>query len=230
LIPRFVCPGNFLFDDSSQWKKLLRMNPKRWFAWLCLALMVVTEIFLFAAVRQKDAAQTELRQTQAQMWQVRKEMEELKSSSSGLQAAENTRLHKQIDIYTNRLAKAQAMIDQLEVEAAQTAQSLAKARAALQLQQEHLQELESEKKLVTDAGMAIIHRNTCIENLRMIDAAKQQWALEKDKTMDAVPRQKDLLPYLKGGVFPTCPDGGTYSINNVDSVPTCSVPGHVLPQ
>jgi hypothetical protein len=39
---------------------------------------------------------------------------------------------------------------------------------------------------------------------------------------------KDLLPYLKDGVFPVCPDGGTYSINSVDAVPTCSVAGHSL--
>ena len=206
------------------------MNPKRWFAWLCLAMMVVSEIFLFDAVRQKDAAQTELRETQAQMWQLRKEMEELKNSSTGLQASEINRLRKQNEIYTNRLAKAQVMIDKLEGEAAQISQSLANARAALELQQEHLQELESEKKMVTEAGLVLIHRNTCINNLRMIDGAKQQWALEKDKPMDAVPKQKDLLPYLKDGVFPTCPDGGTYSINSVESLPTCTVQGHVLLQ
>jgi hypothetical protein len=206
------------------------MNLKRWFAWVCLALMVVTEIFLFAALRQKDAAQTELREAQAQMWLIRREMTEVKSSNAGQQAAEINRLHKQNDIYTNRLAKAQAMIDQLEDETAQMTQSLATARAALQLQQEHLQELQAENKLVTAASLTIIHRNTCINNLRMIDAAKQQWALEKDKPIDAVPRTRDLLPYLKDGVFPVCPDGGTYSINNVDTVPTCTVIGHVLPQ
>jgi hypothetical protein len=206
------------------------MNLKRWFAWVCLALMAVTEIFLFAALRQKDAAQTELRETQAQMWLLRKEMTELKNSNAGQQAAEINRLRKQNDIYTNRLSKAQAMIDQLEAETTQISQSLATARAALQLQQEHLQELQAENKLVTAASLTIIHRNTCINNLRMIDAAKQQWALEKDKPIDAVPRQRDLLPYLKDGVFPVCPDGGTYSINNVDTLPTCTVIGHVLPQ
>src|SRR5215472_1820504 len=101
------------------------MNLKRWFAWVCLALMVVTEIILFVALRQKDAAQTELRETQAQMWLLRREMTEVKSSNAGQQAAEINRLHKQNDIYTNRLAKAQAMIDQLEDETAQMTQSLA---------------------------------------------------------------------------------------------------------
>ena len=206
------------------------MNPKRWFAWLCLALMLVAEIFLFHAVREKDAALTGARDTQSQMRQLQKDLDDLKNSNTGLQFAEIIKLHKQIDIYTNRLAKAQAMIDQLEAESAQSAQSLATARAALSLQQQHLQDLQTENKIVTDAGLTIIHRNTCINNLREIDAAKAQWALDKNKPGDAVPRPEDLLPYLKDGVFPICPDGGTYYLNSVDMVPTCNIQGHVLPQ
>jgi chromosome segregation ATPase len=204
------------------------MNPKRWFAWLCLALMLVAEILLFRAVREKEAAQTGLRAAQFQMRQMQKDLDELKNSNTGLQASEILRLRKQNEIYTNRLARAQSAIDQLVAELDQTGQQLATARTALQLQQDHLQQLQAENRLVTDAGLAIIHRNTCINSLRQIDAAKNQWALEKNKTVDAVPTVKDLLPYLKDGVFPVCPDGGTYSINSVDAVPTCSVAGHSL--
>jgi beta-galactosidase/beta-glucuronidase len=206
------------------------MNLKRWFAWLCLALMLVAEIALFHALREKDVAETDARQAQAALWQMNKDLAELKNSNVGQQAAEISRLRKQNEIYTNRLAKAQAMIDQLEAEAAKTGQSLTTARLALQLQQQHLQELQTENKLVTDAGLAIIHRNTCINNLREIDAAKQQWALEKNKPVDAVPKPEDLLPYIKDGIFPVCPDGGVYSINSVEAVPSCTVQGHVLPQ
>lgn len=204
------------------------MNLKRWFAWLCLALMLVAEIFLFVALRQKDAIQTDLRVAQNQMRQMQMELDELKNSNAGLQAAEILRLSKQNEILTNRLAKAQAMIDQLETESAATAQRLTTARTALQLQQDHLQQLQTENRLVTDAGIILIHRNTCINNLRQIDGAKQQWALEKNKALDDVPTVKDLLPYLKDGVFPTCPDGGVYSINMVDAAPTCTIQGHAL--
>ena len=205
------------------------MNPKRWFAWLCLALMLVAEILLFRAVRDKDAAQTETRATQIQLRQFQKDFDELKNSNTGLQAAEIARLRKQNELYTNRLAKAQAMIDQLQAESAQTAQSLTTARTALQLQQDHLQQLQTEKQLVTDASVAIIHRNTCINNLRQLDGAKQQWALEKNKPADAVPKVEDLLPYLKDGIFPACPDGGSYFINSVEAVPTCTLASHALP-
>jgi len=205
------------------------MNLKRWFAWACLALMLVAEILLFRANREKDAALLETREAQIQMHQLQKDFDELKNSNTGLQAAEISRLRKQNEIYTNRLAKAQATINQLQTEMDQTAQHLTTARTALQLQQDHLQQLQAENRLVTDAGLTLIHRNSCINNLRQIDGAKQQWALEKNKTLDAVPTERDLLPYLKDGVFPICPEGGTYSIKSVDALPTCTVSGHALP-
>lgn len=205
------------------------MNLKRWFAWLCLALMLVAEFCLFRALREKDRAQTDLRAVQTQMAQMQQQLDELKNSNAGLQAAEISRLRKQNEIYTNRLAKALATIEELTSGVQQATQQLATARAALQLQQDHLQQLQTENRLVTDAGITIIHRNTCINNLRQIDGAKQQWALEKNKSTDDVPSADDLLPYLKDGVFPVCPDGGAYSINAVDAVPTCTIQGHALP-
>jgi len=72
--------------------------------------------------------------------------------------------------------------------------------------------------------------NACINNLRQIDAAKQQWALENDRPANAVPTAADLLPYFRDGLFPACPVGGVYSLNAVGLPPTCSVPGHSLPQ
>lgn len=74
--------------------------------------------------------------------------------------------------------------------------------------------------------------NACINNLRLIDVAKQQWALENKKQSTDTPTMQDLQPYLghgPNGEFPTCPTGGTYKIGTVGEKPTCSIPGHVLP-
>ena len=71
--------------------------------------------------------------------------------------------------------------------------------------------------------------NACINNLRMIDGAKQQWALENKKQMTDTPTQSEIVPYLKDGQLPTCPVGGTYTINTVGEAPACSVPNHRLP-
>ena len=72
--------------------------------------------------------------------------------------------------------------------------------------------------------------NACINNLRMIDGAKQQWALENGKKPGDFPTAEDLKPFFKNGVFPTCPAGGTYTIGAVSNAPTCSIPGHKLPE
>lgn len=74
---------------------------------------------------------------------------------------------------------------------------------------------------------ATAQQNACINNLRQLDAAKNQWALEKVKKEGDVPTKEDLLPYLRK--WPVCPQGGTYTIGALGEPPTCSIPGHALP-
>ena len=66
--------------------------------------------------------------------------------------------------------------------------------------------------------------NACINNLRIIDAAKQQWALEKGQQSSVTPGSADIVPYMgrSGSVMPTEPLNGTYNINALTNVPTCS--------
>jgi prepilin-type N-terminal cleavage/methylation domain-containing protein len=69
--------------------------------------------------------------------------------------------------------------------------------------------------------------NACINNLRVIDAAKQQWALENGKPTSSTPASTDIVPYLgrSGTVMPLCPLSQTsktpYVIGNLTTVPTC---------
>jgi hypothetical protein len=71
--------------------------------------------------------------------------------------------------------------------------------------------------------------NACVNNLRYIDGATQQWALENHKTTNDVPSWEDVRPYLsRDGKIPTCPHGGTYTLGRLDKPPTCSYPGHSL--
>src|SRR5690349_19195609 len=51
-------------------------------------------------------------------------------------------------------------------------------------------------------------QNACINNLRQIDGAKQQWALEKKMGPTVLPAYTDVQPYLgrgNNGTAPTCP-------------------------
>ena len=81
--------------------------------------------------------------------------------------------------------------------------------------------------------------NACINNLRLIDSSKQQWALEQRKNNTDTPAGTDLQPYLgrgSAGELPYCPmDPSTsfassYSPQNVGTPPTCliSSTNHVL--
>ena len=72
-------------------------------------------------------------------------------------------------------------------------------------------------------------RTACVNNLRQLDGAKQQWALENQKGGAETPTEADLKPYLREGM-PTCPAGGNYTINALNADPTCSraADGHVL--
>src|SRR5450631_4052572 len=65
--------------------------------------------------------------------------------------------------------------------------------------------------------------NACINNLRQIDAAANQFALEKGKTTgSAITLTTDLTPYIKlnsSGSLPPCPAGGTYALAVVGTNP-----------
>lgn len=69
-------------------------------------------------------------------------------------------------------------------------------------------------------------QNACINNLRQIDGAIQQWALENKKGTNAAVTHTDITGYLK--TPPTCPAGGTsfvadYALVDVATSPTCTV-------
>jgi prepilin-type N-terminal cleavage/methylation domain-containing protein len=77
--------------------------------------------------------------------------------------------------------------------------------------------------------------NTCINNLRQIDAAKQEWALENREQGSATPQMTDINPYLGragNAANIVCPSGGTtatfassYTINVVTNPPVCNILG-----
>jgi prepilin-type N-terminal cleavage/methylation domain-containing protein len=68
----------------------------------------------------------------------------------------------------------------------------------------------------------------CISNLKQIDGAKEQWALENKKSAGSAVDTSGVAAYIKGGATPLCPAGGTYSYNAIDTDPACSISGHTL--
>ena|ERR1044071_3770644 len=89
-------------------------------------------------------------------------------------------------------------------------------------------------------------KNVCIDNLRRIDAAKQQWALEYRVASGVTPAETDIAPYLNRAGLTTdilCPAdpghgkkmkrnfGSSYQINAVTNPPNCRIfpDSHFLP-
>ena len=214
------------------------MKLKNWVLWLCVAALLATEVFLFRAKSQKDAAIVQLNESQHKVAQLQSDLDKLKNSSVATLSTENARLRAENQGLTQKFAQLQNEINQSRQQNQKLTQQVEAAHNTLQQQQEQLQAMQAENQQPATATETTAEQsmspaaqlNACINNLRQIDAAKQQWALENDKTADAVPSAQDLLPYLSNLVFPVCPSGGTYTINAVGVPPTCSVPGHVLPQ
>ncbi len=82
-------------------------------------------------------------------------------------------------------------------------------------------------------------QNACINNLRQIDGAKQEWALENKAASTVTPTSDKIQPYMgrgTAGSLPTCPLDSSvtfttsYGIQNLSTAPTCliSPTNHVL--
>ena len=83
---------------------------------------------------------------------------------------------------------------------------------------------------------ATSQQNACINNLRQIDAAVNQWALEQRQVTGAAVTLANILPYVKlnsANSLPPCPAGGYYSVSVVGTNPLCTLstatPAHILP-
>jgi prepilin-type N-terminal cleavage/methylation domain-containing protein len=72
-------------------------------------------------------------------------------------------------------------------------------------------------------------KNACINNLRQIDGAKEQWALEtrQPETATAVGNEAAVDGYIKGGA-PKCPAAGaaagaSYTYGTLAEKPLCAI-------
>ena len=70
--------------------------------------------------------------------------------------------------------------------------------------------------------------NTCINNLRIIECAKELWAREYHKTNGDDVVTSEVNKYIKGNTTPICPNNGTYSYNAIGKDPTCSITNPVM--
>ena len=211
--------------------------------WLCVVALVAGMLILRSRSKETEMVLAELRQANLELKQTRVEEEDLKKIQA--QVDEVARLRKE----NEELHRLRNEVRQLREEkqgaarAGQSgqppaAQSRADASAQPQLQRQLQQLLAENERLRAENqqfqqsqvnAQANAAANACLNNLRIIEGAKDQWALENKKGVGDAMSAQDILPYLKNNALPACPQGGVYTLNALGAVPTCSMPGHVLP-
>ena len=225
--------------------------------WVVTMTGLCASYYFHSANKSKDAESAKLRPQAEEVVELKKENEELaklpshsdeiarlkKANADLLKLRnearkireENRQLATRLK---NEIAKAQSAEAALRVQVAGTNAArfdLVKAQAYWD-EARKLDGLQGEAKLKafaeytgTPEGKLKINAHFCITYLRQIDGAKQQWALENRKTAEAVPTSDEVGAFIRDG-FPKCPAAGVYSINSIAADPTCSIPGHQLPQ
>ena len=221
------------------------MRVKLLLPWLLVVCAVIGVAWLYGANRQKETELASLRADSQQLQQLRADAEEAKKTQTQSESDELVRLrkdHEELLRLRNEVRQLRDAKQQLagQVQAAQSQAANAQAQAeAIKLaqaaqtniqQQAAAQAIAARNGLPPPANPEQANANACINNLRQIDAAKQQWAALMQKPNGAILTAADLLPFLPGNTMPSCPAGGIYTLNPVGQPPLCNIPGHALPK
>jgi multidrug efflux pump subunit AcrA (membrane-fusion protein) len=210
--------------------------------WVLVAALLAGVYFLYSAGKQKDAELAQLRVENKELPQLRLDSEDAKKLPA--LNAELGRLRKD----NEDLLRLRSEVGQLQTDKKQLAAQLQKAQAQFGSVQQQLGNAQQEQQRLAvqvveqaraaqaqaDAqaqsqNQAKVQAAACIANLRQIETAKQQWAVENNKPVGSLPTPADIAPYLPGKAFQlACPAGGNYALNAVGTLATCSVPGHVI--
>ena len=138
-----------------------------------------------------------LREEVAELHRLRAEVAQLrreKEDQARLQG-ENTRLNEQLKALTSHELQVQAALIDSSVKAGQTAQT-AQYNAY----------------------------NSVVNNLRIIEGAKDPWALENKKGVGDAVTETDLLPYLKDNTMPSKVVGETYVLEIIGKAAYATTP------
>ena len=196
---------------------------KKLFPWIGAAALGAAAFFLFQDNRALRGDLAALREQNRDLPALRAENEELKKIT--VQTNELERLRKD----NEEIHRLRNEVGQLRKEKQQLGQQI----QAVQIRQPDLQKLQSENEQLRNvtqqfaAAQAQGQQNACIANLKQLEGAMEQWALENRKRIGAAVTTNDLIgPRGFIRIMPVCPAGGTYTLSLIGGQPACSIPGH----
>jgi hypothetical protein len=196
--------------------------------WLLVVMAVAGAYAFYSSAQNKEAELVKLRAQTQEIVTLRAENAELKKLE--VQHDELIRLRKDNEDILRLRNEVRMLRDQTQT----SKQSQAARVPADTAQVQHLQATvnQLQTQLAQQSNPEVLtpqqKADQCLNNLRQIDGAKQQWALENQKTFGAPVTAQDILPYLANNQMPVCPTGGSYSTTTVGANPTCTIPGHAL--
>jgi len=206
---------------------------KTFLPWIVAVLALGGAYYFYNANQYQAAELTKLRGEVQEIENLRTEIVELKSHH--VSADEVAQLRKDRD----DLLRLRNEVRQLRDDKQQLTQQAQTAQAAVQRAQTETRRAQEQAQAQSQQQAALLARaqdqtqallNACINNLRQLDGAKQQWALENNKQAQDVPTAREIAVYLSDNTLPACPAGGQYALNAIGAVPTCTVAGHALPK
>jgi TolA-binding protein len=207
-------------------------------------LAIAAAAFFYIGNKNKTAEIASLKEEVSQMSELRAEVAMLKTNI--VPAEELARLRKSTDEVlrlrnevrqlrdTRSELTQQAQSAQVAAQQAQQQVAVAQAEVIAASQRAASSSNSVQSRVISGpgatgaAGTPVELLNVCINNLRMIDGAKLQWALENGKQEASVPTRQDIAPYLSDGQIPRCPAAGRYTFGQVGTPPACSIEGHML--
>lgn len=183
------------------------------------------ELTLLRKTQQGDSEQSEaLRAAQTELESLRAQAEELPRLRRDSQ--ELIRLRNEVRQLRDSKGEFQQRIDATGEENEQL-RAIAQQLRQLSAENEQLRTQLYQAANPSVAPATTDSKSLCARNLRQLDGAIQQWALEHQKTATDTVTSEDLMPYLPAGI-PECPAGGQYTLSTVRAGPKCSIEGHVL--
>ena len=202
---------------------------KALFPWIVVLVLLAGLGLLFSA-NQRQAADLAKFQGESQDSQKGRADDAAKPSATG-GSDELARLRKE----NEDLLRLRNEVRLLKDEKQQLTKQLQAAQQAIptQQQQQEMQKAIAEAQTLRTQAAHIQQTNiaaVCMSNLRQIEGAKQQWALENNRPVGSVVGAQGLLPYLPNKTFPICPAAGVYTIGTIGANPYCNIPGHVIPR
>ena len=222
------------------------MKLKSILPWLCVLASLAGLALVYSASQKKESELVALRADSDELQKLRAEQEDAKKAAAQTESDELVRLrkdHEELLRLRNEARQLRGEKQQLDRQV-QTAQAQAQnAQAQAEAQAQALRTAQATPPAPTPEQQAAFkaryglaatpeqaNANVCVNNLRQIDGAKQQWALEKGKPAGALLTAADLAPYLPNNTMPACPAGGIYTLNPVGLGPICNIPGHATPK